>query len=137
MTSDNEEAPGAHDLGRLRSLFALHAGPSSAAAAAQRANLTSDLVGARVTLPAELPLWHHVHSSSRELQRVAYDGSVLVVHNVESAGSSFLVHDEAGEPHSRRGPALTLHRPDDSGHDDLLVVFADDLSELSHPDDQG
>lgn len=111
------------DHSRVRSLFAAHAGGSPEL----RSRLTSELVGSTISLPAEVPLWHHVHRSSRELARVPYDGSALVVHNTEPAGSSFLVHDEAGQPHSRRGPALTLHRPDDAAHDDLLVVFAVDL----------
>ncbi|MDX6230908.1 MAG: hypothetical protein QOI76_4298 [Frankiales bacterium] len=118
-----------HDAGRIRSLFAAHAAGvrPTGGLAEQLSRLTGELIGAEISLPAELPVWHHVHRSSRELRRVPYDGCVLVVHNTEPAGSSFLVFSEDGQPHSRRGPALTLHRPEDVGHDDLLVVFAADL----------
>jgi hypothetical protein len=128
MTSDAQPPT---DQSKVRALLDSHltGGPAVGGASELRSRLTSELVGSLITLPDHVPVWHHVHRSSRELQRVDYDGSALVVHNVEPAGSSFLVHDEAGLPHSRRGPALTLHRPDDTGHDDLLVVFSSDLGD--------
>lgn len=128
MSPDPHE-PGAHDADRLRSLIDAHSsvGRPRGGASELRSRLTSELVGSEVALPEGVPIWRHVHRSSRELERVPYDGCVLVVHNVEAAGSSFLVHDEDGQPHARRGPAVTLHRPDDLSHDELLVVFSADL----------
>lgn len=128
MSPDPTE-PGAIDAGRLRSLIDAHSavGRASGGTSELRSRLTSELVGSEVVLPAGVAIWQHVHGSSRELARVPYDGAVLVVHNVEPAGSSFLVHDEDGQPHARRGPAVTLHRPEDLSHDELLVVFAADL----------
>ena len=118
-----------NDTSRLRSLFDAHtpSGNSTGNDSETRSRLTSQLVGSEITLPDSVPMWHHLHRSTRELERVPYDGGTLVVHNVESAGSSFLVHGDDGQPHSRRGPAVTLHRPDDVAHDDLLVVFSVDL----------
>jgi hypothetical protein len=116
---------------RVRMLAATTTGGArpSGAAVDLRSRSNRDLVASSVLLPDGVALWRHVHPSSRELQRVSYDGSVLVVHNTEPAGSSFLVHDELGQARSRRGPAITLHRPEDSGHDELLVVFCDDLAD--------
>jgi hypothetical protein len=126
---DQPITDGGRDAGRVRSLFAAHqpGGKPTLGTAELLSRLTGELIGAEISLPPHVPVWHHVHRSSRELQRVPYDGCVLVVHNTEPAGSSFLVYDDSGQPHSRRGPALTLHRPEDLGHDDLLVVFAADL----------
>jgi hypothetical protein len=127
--SPDPPVPRPSDASRLRSLFDAHApgGRPSGESAELRSRLTSELVGSEVALPDGIPVWHHLHRSSRELERVPYDGGVLVVHNVEPAGSSFLVHSEDGQPHSRRGPAITLHRPEDVAHEDLLVVFSSDL----------
>jgi hypothetical protein len=128
MTPDLEPVDEA-DAGRVRTLFAAHATGvrPSGSAAEQRSRLTSEMVGSQVSLPAVVPVWRHINRGSRELQRVPYDGCALVVHNLEPAGSSFLVFDSDGHPHSRRGPAITLHRPEDAQREDLLVVFAADL----------
>jgi hypothetical protein len=117
------------DADRVRLLFDAQATGrrGTETGAALRSRLTSELVGSEITLPAEVPLWQHVNQDSRELYRTPYDGSALVVHNTEPAGASFLVYGEDGHPHSRRGPAVTLHRPEDAGHDTLLVVFSADL----------
>lgn len=121
MTSDAGD-----DSARLRSLFDAHAtgGAPRAGAADLRSRLSSELLGSPVSLPAEVPVWQHVDRGGRELQPAPYDGGVLIVHNTEPAGSSFLVYGDDGAPHARRGPALTLRRP---GDDVLLVVFASDL----------
>jgi hypothetical protein len=127
--SPDPTQPGAADAGRLRSLLDAHArrGRQSGGASELRSRLTSELVGSEVVLPEGIPIWQHLNRSSRELVRVPYDGCALVVHNVEAAGSSFLVHDDDGQPHAKRGPAITLHRPEDLAHDELLVVFSTDL----------
>ncbi len=117
------------DRDRLRALFDTHTseGHHTTGVAERRSRLTSELVGCQISLPADMPVWKHVHPSSRELQRVPYDGGPLVVHNTEPAGSSFLVYDADGQSHAKRGPAVTLHRPEDAGHEDLLVIFAAEL----------
>ncbi|MDX6205161.1 MAG: hypothetical protein QOE76_2843 [Frankiales bacterium] len=132
MSTDSTQGPTVpkpNDADRLRSLLDAHAagGRPSGGTSELRSRLTSELIGSQVTLPDAVPLWHHLHRGGRELERVPYDGAALIVHNVEPAGSSFLVHSEDGQPHSRRGPAMTFRRPEDLAHEDLLVVFSTDL----------
>ena len=86
------------------------------------------MIGSTVTLPAATPLWRHLDPGSRELHLISYTGDPLVVHNVEPAGASFLVHNEAGPPKTRRGPAVTLRLAAEDANRELLVLFAGDIT---------
>ena len=85
--------------------------------------------GTQVQLPDHLPVWRHVHPASRELHPEPYSGEAVTIHNLESAGASFLVHHDDGTPHVRRGPALTL-RPTSGDPETLLVAFLSDFDAL-------
>ena len=89
------------------------------------------VLGHELRLPQSVPLWRHVTRDGRELQPVPHHGERLVVHGFEPSGASFLVHRD-GEPHVRRGPALTLRRVAGPA-EELLVVFSDDVGDRPVP----
>jgi hypothetical protein len=91
----------------------------------ERTEAAAAVMGSRVALPSGVPVWRHVSADGRELEELAYEGESLTVHSLEPAGASFLVHRD-GEPHARRGPAMTLRRTDGNAAE-LLVVFSSDI----------